>query len=264
MSYYTDQFDEFQTILDILWNYKEYNYVYISIGGKINEDEFNMPYLDKIIKMKTNAHLQMRPSFLCDRNSKILIICIDNFRNETDEKINREICKSLIQRNMDFIFYNHQITLESITEFFHYFAKLANTRGILPENFMICNYVRFMNEPNLDEVILDSKLSETIYKTLVSTEYKNSLFQWFGYHPNLYNIIFNYHEYYVMYYSQFSQVVQYLGKKFRFSQISTYSASQIYDDIQKHPFLDKFMKSAVDIGSYYHGEKLADPLYEWV
>jgi hypothetical protein len=28
--------------------------------------------------------------------------------------------------------------------------------------------------------------------------------------------------------------------------------------------LTTFMKSAVDIGSYYHGEKMADPLIEWV
>jgi hypothetical protein len=121
-----------------------------------------------------------------------------------------------------------------------------------------------MNEPNLDEALLDSNLSETIYKTMSSSKYKKSLYQWFGYHPNLYNIIFNYQEYYVLYFAKFSQLVQFLGKKYGETPISVVSASELNDEIEKYPFLTTFMKSAVDIGSYYHGEKMADPLIEWV
>jgi hypothetical protein len=270
MSYYTEEFKELQIVLDVLWNYNNYQYVYVSVGGKFNEYEFAMPSpttvaaADKSIKMRSNAHLQMRPSFLCDRNSNVLIICIDHFRNEVDEKINRDICKGLIQSNMGFIFYNLNITLSSITEFFNYFIPLIESREVLQENFIVCNYIRFMNEPNLDEALLDSNLSETIYKTMASSKYKKSLYQWFGYHPNLYNIIFNYQEYYVLYFAKFSQLVQFLGKKYGETPISVVSASELNEEIEKYPFLTTFMKSAVDIGSYYHGEKMADPLIEWI
>ena len=121
-----------------------------------------------------------------------------------------------------------------------------------------------MNEPNLDEVILDSCLSDAVYKTMVSSKYQKSLYQWFGYHPNLYNIIFNYQEYYVLYFSKFSQLTQFLGKKYGISQISIYSSPELNEEIEKYPFLDKFMKSAVDIGSYYHGDKMAYSLKEWI
>ena len=263
MSYYTDCLAEFHALLEILWNDRTYKYVYLSIGSKINEYEFRIKESSKMITIKTNAHLQMCPSFVCDRNSNVLLICLDNFRNETDEKINREVCKGIIQSNMDFIFYNHYITLESIAIFMKSLIPILESRKILPENLMICNYIRFFNEPNIYESVLEEHLSDTIYNTISSSEYKKSLFQWFGYHPNLYNIIFNYHDYYVIYISKFRQISQFFRKKYESAQISIYVAPDLKDEILTTPILAKFMKSTVDINSYYHGEKLADPLIEW-
>jgi hypothetical protein len=263
MSYCTNDFSEFQTVLDILWNYSQYKYVYISIGGKINEYEFNIQHCNKSIKMISNAHHQMIPSFLCDRNSKILIICIDHFQNESDEKINRDVCKSLIQPNMDFIFYDHHITLSTITDFFKYFDAVLETRRIFPEHFMVCNYIRFLNDPNMDEVLLDDRLSEVLVHTM-SAKYKRSVFQWFGYHPNLYNIIFNYQDYSIMNLSRFSQLSHFLEKTYGVSQLSSSYASNMKKHFETFPFLEKFMKHTIDIHSYYHGEKIADPLIEWI
>ena len=263
MTYYTNDFIEFQIVLNILWDYNQYKYVYVSIGGKINEYEFVIQRGNQSIKMTSNARLQMCPSFLYDRDSTVLIICIDHFQNETDEKINRDVCKGLIQPNMHFFFYDHHISLASITDFFKYFDTVLESRQISPEKFMVCNYVRFLNDPNMDEVLLEHGLSEALFKTM-SPKYKPCLFQWFGYHPNLYNIVFNYQNYHIMNLSKFSQISQILENTYGTSPISTLCASDLNEQIARFPFLEKFMKHTIDIHSYYHGEKIADPLIEWI
>jgi hypothetical protein len=264
MTYYADDLNEFHIVLDILWNYNKYNYVYISIGGKINCSEVNIRQSDNTIILKSNAHLQMRPSFVCDRDdSSILLICVDHFQSESDEKLNRDICKNIIQSNMDFMFYNHCITPESITEFIQSFNPILEARMILPENFIFCNYIRFANTPNASEALLDDNLSEILYNA-ISPQYKKSLFQWFGYHPNLYNIIFNYEEYYLTYLSRFGEVIHFFKEKYHESQISTYFACDLNNEIPKFPFLEKFMKSTIDINSYCSGDKLADRFIEYI
>lgn len=264
MSYYTDEFVELKTLLGILWDCKNYKYVYVSIGGKLNEYEFAMPYSDKMINMRSNAHLQLCPSFLCDRKTTVLMICIDKFEKENDEKINREVCKGFLQRNMDIIFYNLTITFDNIGEFITYFINVLDYCRIQPENFIICNYIRFLNSPNMEEMLLEGGLSEKIYKLMHHSKYRGSLYQWFGYHPNLYNIIFNFNQYYTTYLSKFSQLTKYLETNYETKQITSEFASKLQGDIKKCPLLDKFMNCVVDISSYYHGDKMADRLSEWV
>ena len=69
--------------------------------------------------------------------------------------------------------------------------KRLTKYSINKEKVIIVNYFRFTT-PNHIEKYLEQNLSLCFQKILVKTVYSNCFYEWFGYTPNLYNIIYRY------------------------------------------------------------------------
>jgi hypothetical protein len=121
---------------DIVFNNKmDYEFIYISIGSKINEE-------------KSNAYFQMFPTFL--QNKKSLVICIDDF-SESSFMImenKKAIKEHKLKYNCDIFivngYFNH---LEFIKIFSILFEKL---RDVNVDKYLIASYIRFRNEVKKD------------------------------------------------------------------------------------------------------------------
>ena len=111
-------------------------------------------------------------------------------------------------------------------------------------NVIIVNYIRFIS-PNHTENYLEENLSSAIYKILEKTTYANSFYEWFGYQPNLYNIIYKYNcrvIYYLL-----SRVIDILQKNIKNSHLSTLNMCVLLGKSLDTPFLSTFLKNTYDI-----------------
>jgi hypothetical protein len=243
---------EFTSLLYTLYNSSKYKYIYISIGGKYNEENVNIPRLGKPDKhLKTNAELQLCPNFLFERNSQILLICFDSFQNSESSTSNQQIIESRIQPNMDFIFYDERFTVNSICEKISSTIEIFDSLGIDADNVMICNFIRFLNEPSMNEVSFELELPSMIYKSVVDTRYKKSYYMWFGYQPLFYNLLYRYDDYHIRYLMDYHMILK-IGN-FIDTSIGIYDVQEIYDLSPKYipkKIIDCFLSSIVDINSY--------------
>jgi len=226
----------------------QYKYIYISVGSKINELFVEYEIDGKRLRRETNALYQICPNFLFDREVPILIICIDDFKNETNYSFNSIILQEHLQSNMNCIFYDYDSTID---RFLDYFIPKIN---VDPNHFMITNFVRFLNNPNMNEVISETTLPEMIYNSIKNTQYNNCFYQWLGYQPNLYNMIMNYKN---KLYLGLKETCFVLKQKLYNRQLDELNINEIDD---KSPLIKKFLENLVDIKSYYRGENIAYPI----
>ena len=182
--------------LDDMWNARGvYNMVYVSIGGKIIEPHvyFNSPNK----KANTNAKNQIIPTFLRYRSEEqfILIIAIDDFRSEQQLRMNETIINERVDENMDVLIINNYCTKPFLAEFVSILSMKLLIHNIHETNFMICNFVKFLNNPNAVESMAESMIPTTIQHILDRPEYfkySYCFYEWFGYRYYLYNFIYNY------------------------------------------------------------------------
>ena len=230
----------------------KYKYIYISIGGKYNQEIVNIPCLGKPDKpLRTNAELQLCPNFLFERNEPILLICFDSFQDSESSTINQQMIESRIQPNMEFIFYDERFTVNSICEKIRSTVEIFETFGIDASDVMICNYIRFLNEPSLNEVSFELELPSMIYKSLMDTRYKKSYYMWFGYQPLFYNLLYRYDDYHIRYLMDYHMILK-IGN-FIETPIGIYDVQEIYDLSPKYipkKIIDCFLSSVIDINSY--------------
>uniref|UniRef100_A0A6C0JJM2 Uncharacterized protein n=1 Tax=viral metagenome TaxID=1070528 RepID=A0A6C0JJM2_9ZZZZ len=177
--------------------------LYVSVGGKHNEQyiTFNNPFSIKTKIFRTNSDYQLVPNFLQFNplNKKTLIIAIDNFSNEETRRINKQILERNIDENMHAILFNKICTKSFLETFAEYFIVLCEENDIEPSDAMICNYVRFANNPNPIELIAEQIIPETLQNSLnnsSNTKYCECFYQWFGYRYYIYNFIFKYKKHY--------------------------------------------------------------------
>lgn len=183
----------------ILHESEAFDMIYVSIGGKLNEQyvEFRGP--DKVTgkSYPTNSVYQMYPRFLEERspNRRILIIAVDNFIDRFLYEKNKQCITDILDHNVTFIMINYQFTKETLTIFISYITRIAKNNEIDKENLMICNYVKHLNEPNLREFRDEEMIPRTIQdvlNTLEFLEYTECFYDWFGYRFYLYNFIYKY------------------------------------------------------------------------
>ena len=203
-------FEFFKNELSILWEEKQYSVIYISIGSKFNYRSVEFPDMLEenrqkqigrrmLNKYTTNAQKQMIPEFLNNRSTKQLSIVIDDFSNDSNKKDNKNILESKLDKNIDVIMYDcvfdNTVFLKSVIS---HFMNMAKQYNVNKQNFMICNYVKFVNTPNAFES-KSEQIIPTVIQNVIDTnefsEFADCFYQWFGYRFYIYNFIYRYRNY---------------------------------------------------------------------
>lgn len=182
-------------ILHVLQKHSSISQIYISIGGKYTEPDVELNST-KREKTLSNSPLQMVPMFLRKNNShRTLVIVWDTF-NKSDIHANRFILDNIQReyRHISYILINNSCTETSINQFIPFIINSASHHQIRPSNFMICNFVKFKNNPNFNEEMAEQYIPNTITTILnraTFSQYKDCFYQWFGYHDPLYGYIYH-------------------------------------------------------------------------
>jgi len=183
---------------------KKYEHVYVSIGGKVNEFYFhcNNPLHCKIY---TNSMYQLIPNFLqCkdipEHNINILIITIDDYSNSHSYELNKSVIMKHKSKNMDIVMFDSLCNSLFLEQFLTTTISFLTRHNINSDHFMICNYIKYKNEPNLLEQQLSKEIPISIHRILQNTansEYNACFYDWYGYRTSTYNLIYNYKKYYL-------------------------------------------------------------------
>ena len=175
-----------------------YQYGYISFGSKFNSTDvyFKAGSNTLTTRMDTNAVAQMVPMFLRTKPKKyhILNIIIDIFPTHADMEMNARLINEVINDNIDCILINMRCTPINMEEVLGRIMDWAITQYIPPLQFMLCNYVKFMNQPNKTEYEDELMIPKTIQNILSHQKYenyKNTYYEWYGYKMILYDCIYN-------------------------------------------------------------------------
>jgi hypothetical protein len=178
------------TDTDIKWNK-----VYMSFGSKWNALTVPTKTFDSST-WYSNSLDQMVPSFIRYQSdtSYTLVIIIDEFKNQRIMNIN----KTLIAQNIEdtnnirvCIVNKFCSSKEIIMDFTDKVVGFSKRHNIKNEDFIICNFVKYLNEPNLYELSTSTLISTTINDTIKDTTYKDCLYEWFGYAYGLHTLIYN-------------------------------------------------------------------------
>jgi hypothetical protein len=90
---------------------------------------------------------------------------------------------------------NIYCTEEFLEDFIDQLVSFLRESRITSENFLICNFVKFLNVPNDFERMAEITIPETIQRVLNSSKniiYSERFYDWFGYNSSLYNYIYCY------------------------------------------------------------------------
>lgn len=175
------------------------NKVYVSIGSK-----YNAPYVNFNGKCETetNSLFQMLPWFLQMKETydddQSIVIVIDDFNNNANYVENLNLLHSLPIDGTHIIVCNTHCTEDFLTQFVNQLVNFLRQSNISSENFLICNYVKYMNVPNDFERMSETIIPETIQQVLNiehNSVYSERFYDWFGYSYPLYNYIYCYKKY---------------------------------------------------------------------
>jgi hypothetical protein len=198
-------------------NRKPFTKVYISIGSKFNEKDVHISIPNyKNVKFNSNALEQMIPKFLrrndeicldndvdndndnikTNQKDNILIIIIDNFnKNNVSYVKNCSLLCNILKSNLSVILFDKLCKPSFLENIITRLIQYADTEKISEKNLMICNFVKFMNNPNIIEMESEKMIPEVVQLLLdkcLDGKYAFCFYDWFGYNYYLYNFIYNY------------------------------------------------------------------------
>lgn len=232
-----------------------YDSIYVSIGSKYNEStvEYLLPY-NKTIKKQSNAGFQMIPGFIRNNKKKILCICVDRFENRNIKQKNIEIIESIILENqgenmskkIHMIIGDLDGTVQIFEKFIQIILQKCREFSVKPKNLIVVNYLRFIS-PNHTEYYLEQNVSNALNAIFSKTVYSDCFYEWFGYQPNLFNIIYKYKSQVI--YSILYSVCSLLQKIINDDEISCHNIEYIFNNINdiRPNILELFCKSCYDI-----------------
>ncbi len=228
---------EFKNIF-ATYNICNYDCIYISFGSKYNQQTVEYTMQNTSIKKRSNAHWQMLPGFI--RNKKSLAICFDRFENDIIKQENIDILKKEIGEET-IIICHIDGTIPLFEDIVQFLLAQFTVNSVDPTRVILVNYLRFIS-PNESELYLEQHLSTTIQHMLTSTIYINCLYEWFGYQPNLYNMIYNYNDHII--YHLLSNSRSIMQKTLVYDELSIYNVSTI---LAMDPKIASFLKHIYDI-----------------
>jgi hypothetical protein len=170
-------------------------HIYISIGSKLNEEYIEI----EKEKIKSNAQYQMYPEFL--RNKKnVLLVIIDYFSNDDNLEKNKQLLENItfsaesdnVPKIVIFNLCDFEKVVSGEIYFLNYILHILNYKS-QETSIMICNYIKYFNEPTKIEIIRTKNIIEKIKFAIniKNMEPENIYYEWFGYNYMLYNIICN-------------------------------------------------------------------------
>lgn len=193
---------------DIKWNK-----VYMSFGSKWND--FTVPA--KTFDNKTwysNSLDQMVPSFIRyqSESNHTLVIIIDEFKDQRIMNINKTLITQNIEdsNNVYVCIINKFCSSKKIVmDFTGKVVEFSKRHNIKNENFMICNFVKYLNRPNHYELSTSIIICSSINDVIKETIYKDCLYEWFGYIYGLHTLVYNRNKLHIQpYFGYSSRILQ--------------------------------------------------------
>ena len=172
------------------------NKIYVSFGSKYNAPTVQLSYN---VQQPTNSLYQMFPCFLQAKESydddQTIIIVIDDFNNKRNLTENNNLLQMYETEGTHIILCNCYCNDAFVTNFMECLMDFTVQLNISKENFMICNYIKYLNVPNEFE-----RMSETIVPVAIQRVldlepnrfYSECFYEWFGYRRTLYNYVYCY------------------------------------------------------------------------
>ena len=188
----TEERMEENTIEEILSTKDDYDYIYISIGCKINEPTSNAPF-------------QIFPGFVRDmvnQHKKVLIVLVDDFVNDHYD-FNRTFINRIKHEylTIKIINYYNYLTVSTVNESAYFIRSFTETCiNLLDNNWMVCNYIQFKH-PNMIELSFFQKMDEQITELMTMEKYKpyqKNIYFWYGYNIIFINMIVSFLEYKIL------------------------------------------------------------------
>lgn len=234
--------NEFKNIFES-YILSHYECVYIGFGSKYNQNIITYnTQINKTIQKYSNANWQLLPGFV--RNRKTLAVCIDRFENDDTKQENKKILNQQLESNITMIICDVNGTIPIFENILIYIVEQLNLYSIHKNNVIIVNYLRFIY-PNNSENYLEQYLPVCLQKVLLHTIYKNSFYQWFGYQPNLYNIIYRYNNRSI--YHLLSSVCNILQNTIRNNELTILNMNKLLGKSLDTQLLILFFKNIYDI-----------------
>lgn len=170
------------------------NKIYVSVGGKYNARSVQIGSEATLIP--TNSLFQMFPHFLQTRepdpDDQCLIISIDDFHNVQNLADNIALLQLHKIPNTYIILCNRLCTKPFITSFMEDLLEFVRLSNVSNDNFMICNYIKFLNTPNDIERRAATGIPDAIQQVLdleSNACYSYCFYDWFGYNQVRYNYV---------------------------------------------------------------------------
>lgn len=173
----------------------KWNRVYMSFGSKWNDLTVPSKTFDNST-WYSNSLDQMVPSFIRyqTESNYTLVIIIDEFKDQRNFNLNKKLIIQNIEDSNNVyvcIINKYCSSKETIVDLTNKLVEFSTRHNIQKENFMICNFVKFLNRPNLYELSISSIISSSINDAVKDTIYKNCLYEWFGYIYGLHTLVYN-------------------------------------------------------------------------
>ena len=157
---------------------KKYDYIYVSVGGKINtndQDQNQEPYF------------QILPAHVRDKKNA-LVVAVDTFPPDF---------RPPIYDGITLVIYHHEFTIQSLDEFLDEILIYLDAYHYCADQFMLCNFIRFLN-PNAVEQTAEKMFPAQIhgrFEEFCFGKYKECFYQWYGHYEHTYHWVYNYSRY---------------------------------------------------------------------
>jgi hypothetical protein len=251
-----------------------YDSAYISLGGKYNEPtvSFRSPAYLAGHDFPSNTQYQMFPMFIRfpkKRDTRCLVIIVDNFQNDEIREINQKLIERATSQfaHLDVVLYDTTLHIRDIRPFTQSVVDWAFARGITPEKCIFANYIRFRGCSSIETAQFEVDIPRTIQNVLNESKvYAGCLYQWFGFQYYTYNLLYSYGKYDM---SRHLKVIMLFHECAEATQVVSGNASHLFMfDLarEKHnkSVLTEFLKHTLDITSYAkHGDVLSSKMIDF-
>lgn len=205
----------------------DHSYIYVSIGAKENAPLIHYQYPPKKeITKRSNANFQLLPPFVRNRREPTLVICIekDIQKNNSVAPLVRSTPVRSTKGEAQIYLYDTHGNLDTLTSLI---TDLTDRLVDFPkERVIIANFVRFVS-PNEKEAQTETDVHETVFSILSKRNYEDRFYQWFGYQPNLYSLVFRPNH---LVYSYMTEICRSLSNRFGEHELTIYTANSLLDD----------------------------------